>query len=92
MMNMMMLSKSLVVAIIAAVVFSPMLFSLMQSLLGGVATSGGSNPTMLGMVLHTLVFAAILMVMKRANLLGKCDKCDECDCGMKKVCSRCGKH
>ena len=92
-----MVPKVLVIAVLAAVVFSPMLFSLTHSLLGNlvadVAKAGGSNPTLIGMALHTLVLAGLLMYLKNMGLLGRDDMvCAKCAKKMHDAAHRVARH
>lgn len=63
---------SIMAAVLFAVVASPQLFSLMQSLLGGlfrVASSAGT-PTLAGLILHAVVYGLLsfgLMHLKRGK-------------------------
>lgn len=60
---------SLMAAVLFAIVASPQLFSIMQSLLGGlvrVATTGGS-PTFFGLVLHAAVYGGLTYALMHVD-------------------------
>lgn len=52
---------SMITALIALVVFSPLMYSIMQMILGKIVTiSKKGCPTMMGLVLHLVVFTVLL--------------------------------
>ena len=62
---------SIQTAIIALIVFNPLLFKMMGSVLGGWVSSQAGLPTMAGLVLHGVVFAVILyFLMKPVKTAG----------------------
>jgi hypothetical protein len=56
---------SLIAAILFFIVGSPVLYKLVQSVLGGVVTIANSQgtPTMIGLLVHSLVYGALTLVL-----------------------------
>jgi hypothetical protein len=60
---------SIISAIVFAIISSPFLYGVMESLLGKIATiSIGGCPTKLGLLLHSVVFAVIIFVLMELEI------------------------
>jgi hypothetical protein len=56
---------SLQTALLAFVFFNPMLFKLVASVLGKWVSDSAGAPTMLGLLLHTVLFGLVLYLLMR---------------------------